>query len=126
MNKWFMTAALVACVGTGAYAKVMEGSVASVNGRPILTSEYEAFLEGVIEQYQATAPQVLKQPYATDLLGKEVIKELVSKELLFQAAEEAKIQVKDSEIDAGINEIKTRFIVDEKTGKEDPAGADKR
>ena len=126
MNKWFMTAALAACVGAGAYAKVMEGSVATVNGRPVLTSEYEAFLSGVIEQYQATAPQVLQQPYATDLLGKEVIKELISKELLYQAAEEAKIQVKDSEIDAGINEIKTRFIVDEKTGKEDPAGADKR
>ena len=64
--------------------------------------------------------------YAQDVLGREVLKELISKELLYQAADEAKIQVKDSDIDAGINEIKARFMVDEKTGKEDPKGADKR
>ena len=34
--------------------------------------------------------------------------------------------MKDSEIDEGVNEIKTRFIVDEKTGKPDEKGTDKR
>ena len=68
----------------------------------------------------------MQQPYAKDILGREVLKELISKELLYQAAEEEKIQVKDSEVDAGLNEIKSRFIVDETTGKPDPKGADKR
>ncbi|MBR2865046.1 MAG: SurA N-terminal domain-containing protein [Elusimicrobiaceae bacterium] len=113
------------CFAAGAQAKVVESSVASVNGRPVLSSEYDNYYQGVIEQYQATAPQFLEQPYAKDMLGKEVLKELISKELLYQAAEEAKIQVKDSEIDNGINEIKTRFIIDEK-GQQDPKGADKR
>lgn len=126
MNKWLLTVALTALVGLNVNAKVMESSVATVNGRPILASEYDAFLEGVIDQYKVAAPEVLARPYATDMLGREVIKELISKELLYQAAEEAKVQVKDSEVDAGINEIKTRFIIDEKTGKEDRAGADKR
>lgn len=126
-NKYMGALCIAALLGTTCLqAKVMEGSVATVNGRPVLASEYDAYLENVIDQYKAAAPQVLQQPYAADLLGKEVIKELISKELLYQAADEAKIQVKDSEIDAGINEIKTRFIVDEATGKEDPAGADKR
>ncbi|MBR3898865.1 MAG: SurA N-terminal domain-containing protein [Elusimicrobiaceae bacterium] len=113
------------CFAAGAQAKVVESSVASVNGRPVLSSEYDNYYQGIIEQYQATAPQFLEQPYAKDMLGKEVLKELISKELLYQAAEEAKIQVKDSEIDNGINEIKTRFIIDEK-GQQDPKGADKR
>ena len=113
------------CLAAGAQAKVVESSVASVNGRPVLSSEYDNYYQGIIEQYQATAPQFLEQPYAKDMLGKEVLKELISKELLYQAAEEAKIQVKDSEIDNGINEIKTRFIIDEK-GQQDPKGADKR
>ena len=126
MNSCLWAFALALVLGISANAKVMEGSVATVNGRPVLSSEYDAYLAGVIEQYQAAAPHVLQQPYAKDLLGKEVLKELISKELLYQAADEAKIQVKDSELDAGINEIKTRFIIDEKTGKEDPAGADKR
>ena len=126
MNKWWLAVSLLVLVGTHVNGKVMESSVATVNGRPVLASEYDAYLDGVVEQYQATAPQFLEQPYAKDILGKEVLKELISKELLYQAAEEAKVQVKDSEIDNGINEIKTRFIIDEKTGKEDPAGADKR
>ena len=128
MKKTNLTAllALVLAFGVGAQAKVMESSVATVNGQPVLSSEYDSYLEGVLEQYKVAAPQFLEQPYAQDVLGREVLKELISKELLYQAADEAKIQVKDSEVDAGINEIKARFIVDEKTGKEDPKGADKR
>ena len=124
-NKLFL-AVLLAAVGVNLQAKVMESSVATVNGRPILASEYDAYLDGVVEQYQLAAPQFLQQPYAKDILGREVLKELISKELLYQAAEEEKIQVKDSEIDAGVNEIKTRFIVDETTGKPDEKGAEKR
>lgn len=125
MNKLALLA-LALTVGVGVQAKVMESSVATVNGRPVLSSEYDSYLSGVVEQYKAAAPQILQQPYAQDVLGREVLKELISKELLYQAADEAKIQVKDSDIDAGINEIKARFVVDEKTGKEDPKGADKR
>ena len=125
-NKFILAAACVAALSLGAQAKLMESSVATVNGQPVLASEYDAYLEGVIEQYKAVAPEVLQQPYATDRLGHEVLNELISKELLYQAADEEKVVVKDSEIDAGINEIKTRFIIDETTGKEDPKGADKR
>ena len=125
-NKYVLAIFTAALLTSPLCAKVMESSVATVNGRPVLASEYNAYVEGVIDQYKAASPQTLTQPYAGDLIGKEVLKELISKELLYQAAEEAKIQVKDSEVDAGINEIKNRFIIDEKTGKEDPAGADKR
>lgn len=124
-NKLFL-AVLLTALGVNGQAKVMESSVATVNGRPILSSEYDTYLDGVIEQYELAAPQFLQQPYAKDILGREVLKELISKELLYQAAEEEKIQVKDSEVDAGLNEIKSRFIVDEATGKPDPKGADKR
>ncbi len=127
MNKMskFLLPVLGVCLTAGLQAKVMDASVATVNGRPVLSSEYDTYYEGVIEQYQAAAPQILEQPYAKDMLGKEVLRELISKELLYQAAEEAKIQVKDSEIDAGLAEIKARFVIDE-NGKQDPKGADKR
>lgn len=127
MNKMnrFLLPVLALCLAAGAQGKVLESSVATVNGKPVLASEYDTYYEGVIEQYQAAAPQFLEQPYAKDFLGKEVLKELISKELLYQAADEAKIVVKDSEVDEGINEIKTRFIVDD-NGKQDPKGADKR
>ena len=127
MNKTnkFLLPVLALCLAAGAQGKVMESSVATVNGKPVLASDYDLYYEGVIEQYQAAAPQFLEQPYAKDFLGKEVLKELISKELLYQAADEAKITVSDSEVDEGINEIKTRFIVDDE-GKQDPKGTDKR
>lgn len=113
------------CLAISAQAKVMDSSVATVNGQPILASEYDNYCQSVIEQYKANAPQVLEQPYATDLLCKEVLKDLISKELLSQAAQEAKVQVKDSELEEGLTEIKNRFIIDEK-GQQDPKGAEKR
>ena len=121
-----LAALFAVALAAGVQAKVMESSVATVNGQPILASEYDSFLESVVEQYQANAPQLLARPYAKDVLGKEVIKELISKELVYQASQEAKITVKDSELDEGLNEIKSRFAVDEKTGQPDPKGAEKR
>ena len=121
-----LAALLLAACCVSAQAKVMESSVATVNGKPILASEYDSYLQSVVEQYEATAPQVLERPYAKDILGKEVLRDLVSKELVYQAAEEAKITVKDSELDEGLAEIKSRFIVDEKTGKEDQKKKKKR
>lgn len=125
MNK-ILVALFAVALAASTQAKVMESSVATVNGQPILASEYDAFLESVVEQYQTNAPQLLARPYAKDVLGKEVLKELISKELVYQASQEAKITVKDSELDEGLNEIKSRFAVDEKTGKADPKGAEKR
>lgn len=125
MNK-LAAAILVVALGVNANGKVLESSVATVNGKPILASEYNNYLQGVLDQYKANAPQALEQPYAQDILGKEVLKGLISNELVYQAAEEAKITVKDSELDETINNIKNSFIIDEKTGKEDPKGAEKR
>ncbi len=119
-------ALLVAVLSVGAQGKVLESSVATVNGKPVLASEYDAYLQSVVETYQVNAPQFLERPYAKDILGKEVLKDLISKELVYQAAEEAKITVKDSELDEGLSEIKSRFAVDEKTGQPDPKGAEKR
>ena len=124
MNK-FLLPVLGVFLATGLQAKVMDASVATVNGRPVLSSEFDTYYERVIEQYQAAAPQILEQPYAKDRLGKEVLRALISEELLYQAAEEAKIQVKDSEVDSGLAEIKAGFAIDD-TGKQDPKGAEKR
>ena len=115
-SKLFSALLLGLCV-LNAQAKVMESSVATINGKPVLASEYNAYLDGVIEQYQANQPQALERPYATDILGKQVLADLISKELLSQEAEAQKIVVKESEIDQAINEIKIRFAVDETTGQ---------
>lgn len=121
----FVWPVLGLCLAAGLQAKVMESSVATVNGQPVLASEYDQFFNAVIEQYQATAPQMLQQPYAEDMLGKQVLKELISKQLVLQDAKENKIMVKDSELEEALTQIKSRFAIDEK-GQPDPKGAEKR
>ena len=113
------------CLAFSVQAKVMESSVATVNGQPVLASEYDQFYNAMLEQYQATAPQLLEQPYAKDMLGKQVLKELISKQLVLQDAKANKIIVKDSELEEALTQIKARFAVDEK-GQPDPKGAEKR
>ena len=113
------------CLAFSTQAKVMESSVATVNGQPILASDYDQFYNAMIEQYQAAAPQMLEQPYAKDMLGKQVLKELISKQLVLQDAKNNKIIVKDSELEEALTQIKSRFAIDEK-GQPDPKGAEKR
>ena len=68
-NKWFMMITLAALLSANANAKVIESSVATVNGKPVLSSEYEAFYNGVIEQYQAAAPQAIRSQSVTFMPG---------------------------------------------------------
>jgi len=127
MNKMtkFILPVLGMLLAAGLQAKVMESSVATINGQPVLASEYDQMYEAVLQQYQAAAPQVLEQPYAKDMLGKQVLKELISKELVLQDAKNNKIIVKDSELEEALTQIKSRFAVDEK-GQPDPKGTEKR
>ena len=121
-----LAALLLAACCVSAQAKVMESSVATVNGKPILASEYDSYLQSVVEQYEATAPQVLERPYAKDILGKRILQDLIFEELLYQAAIKAGIKVTDSELEQALAEAKIPFGIDEKTGKEDPKGTEKR
>ena len=125
MNK-LAAAILVAAVGLNLQAKVMESSVATVNGRPILASEYNTTLQNVIAEYKENAPQVLQQPYAEDILGKSILERMIANELVSQEAQAQGITVKDSEVDEMVNREQDRFLFDPKTGKEDKKGAAKR
>ena len=57
MNKniKFLLPLLLLGLAVGAPAKVMESSVATVNGKPVLSSDYDNYLQGVLkgQQYEA-------------------------------------------------------------------------
>ena len=48
MNKTnkFLLPVLALCLAAGAQGKVMESSVATVNGKPVLASDYDLYYEG--------------------------------------------------------------------------------
>ncbi|MDR1684668.1 MAG: SurA N-terminal domain-containing protein [Elusimicrobiota bacterium] len=113
------TALLIAtlfCANIAA-AKVVDATMATVNGKAILNSQYVKLKEAVLEEYKKAAPQLLENKDNVTALEEETLNQMITEALLTQAAQEAKISVKDSELQEGINEIKARFALDPATGQ---------
>ena len=99
-------------------AKVVDSSVATVNGQAISSVQYNKLLENVMSNYKAQNPQILENPQNVAALKQEVLNELITETLLLQNAKKEKITVKDSEVSDAINEIKVRFSIDPITGRQ--------
>ncbi len=99
-------------------AKVVDSSVATVNGQAISSSQYNKLLDTVMANYKAQNPQILENPQNVAALKQEVLNELITETLLSQNAKKENIKVKDSEVADAINGIKARFAIDPLTGKQ--------
>ncbi len=98
-------------------AKVVDSTVATVNGQAILSSQYNKLVDTVMANYLAKNPQILQDPNNVALLKQEALNELITEALLSQNAKKEGIKVKDSEVADAVNEIKARFAVDPVTGQ---------
>lgn len=116
VNKTILLGALT-MLALSANAKVIDSSVATVNSKPILSSQYDKMTKAVLAQYEQKAPQILQDQNAVNAIKEEVLNQMISEELMLQTAQKEGIKVKDSELAQAINSIKQRFMVDEK-GKE--------
>jgi|GEM_PF-622220 len=106
-----LAAALLAC--SGASAKVMEDTVATVNGEPVLRSEYTRFVGELTERYRATMPKFFEQKDADRQLSKQVLDEMISTLLVEQAAKSAKVIVRDREVQDRLEKVRKTFAADE-------------
>lgn len=113
LNKITAITAAVILSGTLLNAKVVDSTVATVNGKPILNSEYQKVVDATKEVYKAKQPQILENKDNITALEEEVLNQMIIEQLLLQAAQEQQIKVKESEVAEGINTIKKRFEVDE-------------
>ncbi len=112
LNK-VMTAAAVFSLCCGlASAKVVDTTIATVNGQAVMSSDYDKVRNAVIAEYQKSAPKLLENKDNVTAIEEEVLNQMISNELLLQATKSENIKVKDSELAEGINEIKGRFGVD--------------
>ena len=116
VNKTILLGALT-ILALNANAKVIDSSVATVNSKPILSSQYDKMTKAVLAQYEQRAPQVLQDQNAGNAIKEQVLNEMISEELMLQAAQKEGIKVKDSELAQAINAIKQRFMLDP-NGKE--------
>lgn len=116
VNKIILLGALT-MLALSANAKVVDSSVATVNSKPILSSQYDKMTKSVLAQYEQREPQVLQDQNAVNYIKEQVLNEMISEELMLQAAQKEGIIVKDSELTQAIQELKKIFTID-KNGKE--------
>ncbi len=101
--------ALGALFAAPARAKMMEDTVAVVNGTPIMQSEYKKEVETTMEYWAKQEPEALRDPANMRKLHESTLEELINRELLFQEGNKIKIKVRERDIDNGVNEIRERF-----------------
>lgn len=120
-NKAFV---LLLALSSFAGAKVMEDTVAVVNGTPILLSEYQKELATSVEYWNRAEPEALRDPANLKKLRESTLEELINRELLYQAGKQKNIKVRERDIENGVTEIKQRFARDEEGKELSPAEAD--
>ncbi|MBT4439789.1 MAG: hypothetical protein HOD04_02510, partial [Elusimicrobiaceae bacterium] len=98
-------------------AKIFNSTIATVNGKPILSSDYEKLMTSVLKEYNSQSAEVVKDPKNRQFVEYQVLMEMVTEELLYQQAQAEKVIVKDSELTKAVDQIKQTFAFDQKTGK---------
>ena len=74
-NKIILLGAL-ALIALNANAKVIDSSVATVNSKPILSSQYDKMTKVVLAQYEQRAPQVLQDKNNVAAIKEQVLNAL--------------------------------------------------
>lgn len=92
-----------------ASAKVVEGTVAVINGEAIMSSEFDKTIAPVLEQFKQSAPPAEVTPDKIKEFKQKLLDQMVDDRLLKQEAKKLKIRVSKRDIEDGIKQVKTRF-----------------
>ena len=95
-------------------AKLLEDTVAVVNGSPILLSEFQKEAATAMDYWGRTNPGAMTDPANVKKLRESTLEQLVDRELLIQEGNRLKIKVREREVDNAVDEIKARFKKDER------------
>lgn len=107
---------VVAVSAAPAAAKLLEDTVAVVNGAPILLSEYQKETQSALDFWTKTNPSAMADPANVRKLHEATLEQLIDRELLIQEGTRMKLKVREREIDNAIDEVKARFKKDERGG----------
>ena len=104
-----VSCALLVVCGNYLSAKVVDKTIAIVNGDPIMSSEFDDIIGPVLEQYKRSVPPAEQTPEKIADLKKRVVDQMVDDRLAKQEAKKKNIKVAQREVDQGISQIKQRF-----------------
>lgn len=104
---------LAAAASAAGPSKAVEGTVAVVNGAPILLSEYQKEAATAIDFWSKSQPGSMEDPANVRKLRESTLEQLIDRELLYQEGNKMKLKVREREIDNAVEEIRARFKKDE-------------
>ena len=96
-------------VGSFCYAKVVDKTIATVNGEAIMLSDYQKVMDPVMEQYKTMTPVAEQTKEKIAELKKKILDQMVDDKILKQEADKRKIRVTKRDIDDGIEQVRKRF-----------------
>ena len=103
---------LLACVSAVLDAKMVERTVAIVNGEAIMASEFSKIADPVIEQYKQQASAQDQSVEKVNEFKQKLMDQMIDDKILKQEAKKAKIHVSKRELEEGIKQVKKRFQTD--------------
>lgn len=119
-----LAALALALLAAPAAAKLMEDTVAVVNGTPILLSEYQKEAATAIDFWSKSQPGSMDDPANVRKLRESTLEQLIDRELLYQEGGKLKLKVREREVENAVDEIKARFKKDETGGELTPEQAE--
>lgn len=103
----------LAPAASAASAKAVEGTVATVNGAPILLSDYRKEAATAIDFWSKSQPGSMDDPSNVRKLRESTLEQLIDRELLYQEGVKMRLKVREREVENAVEEIRGRFKKDE-------------
>lgn len=89
--------------------KVVERTVAVVNGEAIMYSEFSKLIAPALEQYKQAVPEAEQSPEKIKEFKTKLLDQMVDDRILKQEAAKKKLRVAKHEVEKGIDQVKKRF-----------------
>ncbi len=103
----FVTVMLI-CSGF-IFAKVVDKTLAIVNGEAIMSTEFDDIIVPILDQYKHNAPAAEQTPEKITDLKMRVLNQMIDDRLAKQEAKKKNIKVAKREVEQGISQVRQRF-----------------
>jgi len=99
-------------------AKVLDRTLATVDGDVILLSEFEKNASPVLEQFKKATPPADQTPERITDIKKRVLDQMIDDRILAEEAKKKAIHVSQLEVDDGVKKVRTRFQTEDEFNNE--------
>src|SRR5258708_2975789 len=114
----WLSAGMSVGAGWPAEGRVLDRTLATVNGDVILQSEFEKNATPILEQFKRATPPAEQTPDRITEIKKRVLDQMIDDRILAQEAKKKGIHVSQLEVDDGVKKVRGRFATEQEFNPE--------